>query len=213
MRFSRVLLVLATTLCFCSISRADSTGAGGTYTITGSATLAGSVPTGCGSSPCVETLQFSVVMRSLDDGSDACSGPCYFSDVIGGGVTAAIGPISGPFMVDGGDPSSDEAYFDIYSPTFELDLLGFYSYVNALPVSGTHIDQAYVCTDPACLNFFDLQWPGGYYGTVGSFTTTVTQTPEPATLPLLLVGLFATMGTLGIWRSSRKLSLQNPANS
>ena len=219
MRFSRALLLLAATLCFCSLSRADSVGASGTYEVSGFASLVGNVPMGCGLATCVETWQFSFFLLVQSDGSTNCSGgPCYLSQVVGGpGVTAAIGPMGGPWEVNRGSPMDIAAFLAIDSPTVDLELNGFYSSLNWLPQSNTADDWAYQCLDPACLNFFGHEWSSGYQGIPGDYTETVKQVPEPPSAALLLAGLIVACGTLRAWPQlqsiSRKLSLQNPANN
>ena len=175
MRFSHVFLVFVAALCCCSVSKAD---ASGTYAIKGSATMVGDVPMGCGSSTCLETFSFSALFNVTSDGGTLCGGPCYTThEIPGSDVTLATGPLTGSWSVSAGD--DQQGYFSLYTSTVELDLYGLYSTSNFLPASGSGYTAVYVCLDPACVNFDGMTWPGGYFGALGSWNATVTQTPEP----------------------------------
>jgi hypothetical protein len=195
MKTRYTLLLAAILFIFPGLSFADSTDASGYYQVTGTMTMTGAIIGPCGASPCVETLDFSVLIRatSFDNfGTLSYTNRMVISpgvlSTFGPGVTSSSGPITGPWTVgvwQGYSGSFTGFYFISSSvpdlPGFnpsEIDAAGFNS-PTGLPHSFTGPAFFYSCAGLPCEDF-------GFQAT-GTQSITVTQTPEPSSAMLLAV--------------------------
>jgi len=177
------LLLAALFFFFPKLGLADSIGASGTYQVTGTVTMTGAITGPCGSSPCVETLNFSAVVTASQFDF---FGTTAYSDVLSNGAVSSSGPIGGQWTVglwQGYAGGFVGLYFQSdlalppgqYLPP-EIDAPGFNS-PDGSPHSFGGPAWFYACSGIVCDDF-------GFQAS-GTQSITVVQTPEPNSLYLL----------------------------
>ena len=183
MTFRCALLLAAILLLIPQFTFADSVGASGTYQVTGTVTMTGTVIGPCGASPCVETLNFSAVVTASQ--FDFFGTPAYF-DVLSNGAVSSSGPIGGQWSV-GLWQAYPLGFVGLYFQSDlalppgqylppEIDAPGFNSPVGS-PHSFNGPAWFYACSGVVCDDF------GFQYSGIQSII--VVQTPEPNSLYLL----------------------------
>jgi hypothetical protein len=167
---------------------ADSVGASGYYKVIGNVTMVGGINGPCGSTPCVESLDFSVILRVTFFQSDLFS---YYENMLvygpgdykrfGPGVYSASGPLGSTWTVQIEDAAQSQPGFFIYNvsvPYSEIDAIGFNT-PDGIPRSFSGPAFFYTCAGLTCADF------GFQFN--GTQTITVEQIPEPNSLLLMAI--------------------------
>src|SRR5260370_42609157 len=111
MKMPLMFLLLTSFLVLSSPCLADSIGASGIYDVSGNVTMVGTVVGPCGSSPCVESLDFSFLVRATGFFDYASNTTLYIDAIVGGpGVTSASGPLGLPWNIAITQGFSSQAY-------------------------------------------------------------------------------------------------------
>jgi hypothetical protein len=218
MKIPSVFLLLTSLFVLSRPCLADSIGASGIYDVSGNVTIAGTLVGPCGSSPCVESLDFSFLVRATGFFDFASNSTLYGDAIVGGpGVTSASGPLGGTWKIEIAQGFDYQAYIQFESQSVNnalIDAFGF-NYPDGLPRSIS--SSTNVSFYPGCFGASDsysgeCQYFGATIpGTETIFVTQVSQAPEPNSLLLMSIAglgvLLAAVRTCG----SRTRRIARPA--
>jgi hypothetical protein len=172
------------------IAKADSANPNGSYAVQGNVTMTGTVMGPCGTSPCIQSMDFSFQMSVVSVGGDLSA---YYIDHIMGGPGFSF--FSGPLG----------STWDMYVNQAEsLGYLGFvthsapYTEIDVIPFNGPFgIPHSYSGAGGAFFYICNSDVSTDFGCNYRAYTTlTVQQVPEPHPLLLVLIGVLA---TLAVW--------------
>jgi len=190
MKVRLLFLVLASFFVLSRPCLADSVGASGTYEVSGNVTMVGTIIGPCGSSPCVESLDFSFLVLATSFFDFESNTTLYEDAIVGGpGVTSASGPLGSPWEIGFTQGYSLQAYIAFVSdslPGVEIDAFGFHSPAG-IPHSISGPDALFY---PGCFDASGHNPVCPYFGgsILGTETIIVRQATEPNSLLLTAIG-------------------------